>query len=334
MLSVFFYPGERPMKKCSAFLLLPIVVLRLFANSKKVGGQAIIEGVMMRYRQNVSWAVRKQTGEVVVEQFPFQSAAAKNHFWRAPIARGAASLYESLVLGYKALSRSMEIAIEEERADRGETGDPVKRKLVDSIVSTISLIGSLLVGIGLFMYLPMWVLSHFVPRDSALAFNFFSGSIRIALFLAYLLIISGWKDIRRVFEYHGAEHKAIFAYEDDKELTPENMRPYTTLHPRCGTSFLLLVALICILLFSIVDALVIRFIGPYPSVAVRLAVHLLLVPLVSGIAYEALKLSDRYRRLPVVGAVILPGLWLQKITTRPPDDGQLEIAARALKAVV
>jgi uncharacterized protein YqhQ len=322
------------MKKYAAILLFPVVAFRIFAKAKKVGGQAIIEGVMMRHRQNVSWAVRKQSGEIVVERFPFQSVAVKSHFWRAPIARGAANLYESMVLGYKALSRSAEIAIEEERTDRGEATDPAERKLGDSVISVISLIGSLLVGVGLFMYLPMWILSHYVPRNSALEFNFFAGSIRIALFLAYLLVISRWKDMRRVFEYHGAEHKAIFTYEDDRELTVENMRPYTTLHPRCGTSFLLLVALICILLFSIVDAAVIRFVGPYPNVGVRLIVHLLLVPLVSGTSYEVLKLSDRYRRLPIVGALILPGLWLQKITTRPPDDGQLEIAARALKAVV
>ena len=315
-------------------MLLPIVILRLFAKSKKVGGQAIIEGVMMRHRQNVSWAVRKQSGDVVVEQFPFQSVATKKHFWRAPIARGAVNLYESMMLGYKALSRSAEIAIEEERFDRGKSIDHAKRKLGDSIISVITLIGSLLVGIGLFMYLPMWILSHFVPRDSALAFNFFVGSVRIALFIAYLMIISGWKDMRRVFEYHGAEHKAIFTYEDEKELSLENMRPYSTLHPRCGTSFLLLVALICILLFSFIDAAIIRFIGPYPNVVVRLFVHLFLIPAVAGTAYEVLKLSDRYQRLPIVGVLILPGLWLQKITTRPPDDGQLEIAARALKAVV
>jgi uncharacterized protein YqhQ len=230
-----------------------------------------------------------------------------------------------MVLGYKALSRSAEIAIEEERFDRGKSIDSAKRKLGDSIMSGISLIGSLLVGIGLFMYLPMWILSQFVPRDSALTFNFFAGSIRIALFIAYLLIISRWKDMRRVFEYHGAEHKAIFTYEDGKVLTLENMRHYTTLHPRCGTSFLL---------FAFVDAVVIKFIGPYPNVVMRLFVHLLLVPAVAGTSYEVLKLSDSYQRLPIVRVLILPGLLLQKITTRPPDDEQLEIAARALKAVV
>jgi uncharacterized protein YqhQ len=299
-----------------------------------VGGQAIIEGVMMRGKQKISWAVRKQSGAVVVEQVPFVSAAAKNRFWRIPIMRGAANLYESLVIGYQALSRSAEIAMEEEREIKGETADPAKQKRNDKITSWLSFAFALVLSVGLFMYAPMWILSQFVPRDSALLFNTGAGIIRIALFLAYLITISMWKDMRRVFEYHGAEHKAIFTYEDDKELTLDNMRPYTTMHPRCGTSFLLLVALLCILLFSIVDALYIQFIGPYPYVATRLVVHLLLIPLVAGTSYELLKLSDRYRRLPVVGAMILPGLWLQKITTREPDDRQLEVAAEALKAAL
>ena len=140
--------------------------------------------------------------------------------------------------------------------------------------------------------------------------------------------------MRRIFEYHGAEHKAIFAYEDGKELTLDNMRPYTTLHPRCGTSFLLLTGIVCILLFAIVDALFISLFGPYPSVMVRVLVHLLLVPLIAGSSYEALKLSDRYKRVPLIGALILPGLWLQKITTKPPDDRQLETASAALRAVL
>jgi uncharacterized protein YqhQ len=238
------------------------------------------------------------------------------------------------MIGYKALSRSAEIALEEERQAKGGTADPVKQKSGDMIMSWAIFVFTLIISIGLFMYAPMWLLSHFIPPDSAFAFNIFAGIIRIVLFLAYLLLISLWEDMRRVFEYHGAEHKAIFTYEDDKELTLDNMRPYTTLHPRCGTSFLLLVALLCILLFSIVDALIIGQFGPYPHVSVRLAVHLLLIPLVAGSSYEMLKLSDRYRHLPLVGMLILPGLWLQKITTRKPDDRQLEVAAEALKAVV
>jgi uncharacterized protein YqhQ len=184
------------------------------------------------------------------------------------------------------------------------------------------------------MYAPMWILSHVVPADSSIVFNSLAGVIRIILFLAYIILISQWKEMRRVFEYHGAEHKAIFTYEDDKPLSLDNMRAYTTLHPRCGTSFLLLVALVCILLFSIIDAIFIQVIGPYPNTVIRLLVHLALIPLVGGTSYELLKLSDRHRRLPIVGALIMPGLWLQKITTREPDDSQLDVAAEALKAAL
>lgn len=314
-------------------ILMPIVALRLFAKPSKVGGQAVIEGVMMRGRRKVSWAVRNQSGLLVVEKFPFVSAASRSKWWRLPVIRGAANLYESLVIGYKALSRSAEIASEEPGADNNPA-EQQQHKANNAIASWASFGFAILVSIGLFMYAPMWILSHYVPADSAVLFNTLAGGIRIALFLAYLFLISLWKDMRRIFEYHGAEHKAIFTFEDGKELTLDNMRPYTTLHPRCGTSFLLLVSLLCILLFSIVDACIIAAVGPYPHVLVRFAVHLLLIPLVAGSSYEALRLSDRFRHLPVVGAIILPGLWLQKITTRRPDDRQLEVAAAALKAIL
>jgi uncharacterized protein YqhQ len=310
--------------------LLPQAAFRLFAKPKKAGGQAVIEGVMMRCGPNVSWAVRDPKGALVLERFPFVSATAKSRFWRLPIMRGAVNLYESLVIGYKALSRSAEIAGLEETAAGGSR----KNKVRDALAAWLSFGFALMVSIGIFMYLPLWLVSMVVPDDSALLFNTLAGVIRIILFVAYLMLISLWKEIRRVFEYHGAEHKAIFTFEDNRELTLDNMRPYTTLHPRCGTSFLLLVGILCILLYSVLDALFISLIGPYPHVAVRVAVHLLLMPLVAGTAYEALRLSDRYSRVPVVGALILPGLWLQKITTRPPDDRQLETAAAALKAVV
>jgi uncharacterized protein YqhQ len=314
--------------------LAPLAALRLSAQPKKVGGQAIIEGVMMRCGTNVSWAVRNPAGALVIEHFPFVPAASKSRFWRLPVMRGAANLYESLAIGFRALSRSAEIAGTEGSVAAAGPAGAQKQKTRDTIASWLSFGFAFIASAGIFMYAPMWLLSQFVPADSAVLFNTLAGFVRIALFVAYLVLISLWKEIRRVFEYHGAEHKAIYAFEDGKEPTLDNMRPYTTLHPRCGTSFLLLVALLCILLFSVIDALVILYIGPYPHVAVRFALHMLLIPLVAGTSYEALKLSDRYRRLPLIGAMILPGLWLQKITTRPPDDPQLEAAAAALRAVV
>jgi uncharacterized protein YqhQ len=303
-----------------------ILPLMLFAKNSKVGGQAIIEGVMMRGKHKISWAVRNPGGELVVERYPFVSLCKTYKILATPVMRGAISLFESLQLGYKALMRSAEIAMPEEQK-------PKEKNAKNSLSLIVSMLFAIAVMLGLFMYLPMFVAQLFL-KNSAVGFNFIAGGIRIALFLMYLVGISFWKDIRRVFEYHGAEHKAIFAFEDDKELTLENMRPYTTLHPRCGTSFLLLVALVCILLFSIIDMLVIHYLGPYPNVIARFLLHVLLIPLVSGISYEVLRWSDRNQRIFPVSLLIKPGLWLQLITTKEPDDMQLETASAALKAAL
>jgi uncharacterized protein YqhQ len=317
-------------------LLFPLQLLLSSPKKNSVGGQAIIEGVMMRGKNKVSWAIRKGPKEILVEEQEFQSVCKKYKFLGLPVIRGAVNLYESMAIGYKALSRSADVAVELEEQKKQDTTkiEKKKNKAADQASSVFGLILGLLISLGVFMYLPMWILSQFVPKESALLFNTLSGAIRILFFLSYLALISLWKDIRRVFEYHGAEHKAIFAFEDGKELTIENMRPYTTLHPRCGTSFLFLVILCCILLFSIVDALVITFIAPYPNTFARLLVHLALIPFVSGTSYEVLKFSDRYQNLPIVSFFIQPGLWLQKITTKNPDDTQLETASLALKAAL
>jgi uncharacterized protein YqhQ len=332
----YFFKRSFIMKRLFLQIFGAPVFWMLAQKKRKVGGQAIIEGVMMRGKDNVSWAVRKSESDIVVERTAFISAAKKIALLKKPVLRGAVGLFESVVLGYRALTRSAEIFEDEQRRQAEEDGKKIKErnKAGEKIMTGFSLVISLVLALGIFMYVPMWLLSKFVPKDSALLFNTLSGSLRIFFFLIYLIAISFWKEIRRVFEYHGAEHMAIFAYEDGKELTRDNMRNYTTLHPRCGTSFLLLVGIVCILLFSIVDALVIGFIGPYPSVLARFGVHLLLVPLISGTSYEILKLSDAHQNLPVVGWLIQPGLMLQKITTKTPDDAQLEVAAKALQAAL
>ncbi len=310
-------------------------VMHMLSASKKntVGGQAIIEGVMMRGKNKISWAVRKNPQEVVIEQENFVSIVKKYPVLKTPVIRGAINLYESLVIGFKALSRSAEIAEAEINAQSGNKEKKVN-PVLEKLYSFLSLSLSLVIMLGLFMYAPMWIFSNFVPKESALLFNILAGVFRIILFLGYLYLISKWKEIRRVFEYHGAEHKAIFAFEDGKDLTLENMKPYSTLHPRCGTSFLFLVGFICILLFSIVDALYISFFGPFPNVLFRFFIHIFLIPLVSGTSYEVLKLSDRYQNIAIVRTLIKPGLWLQKITTKEPDRDQLEVASLALKAVI
>ncbi|NLG16177.1 MAG: DUF1385 domain-containing protein [Fibrobacter sp.] len=311
-------------------LLFPLNFISA-ARKNTVGGQAIIEGVMMRGKNMVSWAVRKSPSEVMVEQMPFTSVCKKHKILSLPVIRGAINLFESLSLGYKALSRSAEIAEQYEQNDKaGKKKNPTMEKLY----SFISFAVAMLISVGIFMYAPMWIISQFIPRESAFLFNSLSGALRIVLFIGYLILISMWKEMRRVFEYHGAEHKAIFTFEDGKELNYENMHPYTTVHPRCGTSFILLVGIVCIFLFSIVDALYISIFGPFPNVLARLLVHLSLVPLVGGTSYEVLKLSDKYKEVPLVGLLIKPGLWLQKITTKNPDEHQLEVASLALKAVI
>ncbi|HMA63779.1 MAG: DUF1385 domain-containing protein [Fibrobacterota bacterium] len=299
-----------------------------------VGGQALIEGVMMRGKEKISLAVRRGPDDILIEEEHFVSVTKKYPILKLPVLRGTVNLFESMVVGYKTLSRSADIITEAENAK-----DPTKKqkktsKAMESFYSILSLVISLVIAFGLFMYAPMWLISQIVPKESALLFNTLAGIFRIALLIGYMALISMWKDVRRVFEYHGAEHKAIFTYEDGKELTIDNMKAYTTLHPRCGTSFLFLVGFICILLFSIVDAVYIMNFGPFPNIFTRFLLHIALIPIVSGTSYEVLKLSDKYQHIPLIKAAIMPGLWLQKITTKNPDETQLEVAAKALKAAI
>jgi uncharacterized protein YqhQ len=308
-------------------LFWPFFWLQSNSTKKHVGGQALIEGVMMRSKQNVAWAVCKIDGTVIVEKMPFISIVKKYKILSLPIIRGFINICESLKIGYKALSRSAEIASD----DSSNSSVKQKNNTKDKIIMFFSFLFALFVSIAIFMYLPMFVSQLFFSK-TALAFNISAGIIRIFLFLLYLFLISLLKDIRRVFEFHGAEHKAVFAFEDNKELTVENMKPYSTLHPRCGTSFLLMVAIICIFLYSIIDSFFITFIAQYPNVATRFLVHILLFPIITGISYEFLKLSDKFQNIFFVKILILPGLYLQKITTKEPNEKQLEIAATALKA--
>ncbi len=297
------------------------------SHEAKVGGQAIIEGVMMRSKENVSWAVQKPSGEIAIESLPFISLSKRISLLGKPVFRGVISLVESLQLGFKALSRSAELAAEEPDEKKEKTWK-------DGAANALSIGIALVISFGLFLYLPLKVLSFFVPQESALLYNLLAGGIRIIFFLTYLVAISMMKDIRRVFEFHGAEHKAIFAYEDGKDLTIDNMKPYTTFHPRCGTSFMLLVALICVGIFAVIDGLIIHFIGPYPNTVIRTLVHIAFIPLVSGTSFEILRLSDRYRNFGPIRLLVQPGLWLQRITTKEPDDTQLNVASKALEAAL
>ncbi|MFP4522309.1 MAG: DUF1385 domain-containing protein [Fibrobacterota bacterium] len=312
------------------------------AGSKKppVGGQAVIEGVMMRGPAKVATVVRRADGSFSSESRDFVSLSKRNRFFGLPVIRGAVTLFESLSLGFSSLSFSADMAMEDEKKEKGEetSGEDGKKPLKERIMTALSFVFAFLMGIAIFMALPYFITGvlPFTKESNPAAFNLAAGFIRVVFFLIYVYSISFLKDIKAVFQYHGAEHKSIFCYEAGEELTVENCRKYTTKHPRCGTSFLLIAALSCIIVFAAVDSLIALFWRAYisPEWYLRVAVHIPLIPLVSGISYELLKFADKYKKNPVLAFFNRPGLLLQNITTQEPDDRQIETAIKSLKEVL
>lgn len=286
-----------------------------------VGGQAVMEGVMMRGPERVAVAVRRSDGTIVVKDHAFVSVMKRFKPLGWPILRGAVTLIESLVLGMKALSFSSDIAMEEENKKAGKKAD---KSIWDNIWMGLTVLLSFIIGLGLFFYVPL-VLTDLFPIESGILFNVIDGIFRVLIFLAYIYLISLWKEIKRVFEFHGAEHKSVFAFEDQKELSIESARSYSTLHPRCGTSFLLVVMLTSILVFMVL--------GRPETIADRL-IRIAFVPLIGGLSYEFIRFADRAPEKSVWRYFIFPGLWLQKITTKEPDDLQIEVALVALRCVL
>lgn len=284
---------------------------------KNIGGQAVIEGVMMKSPCAWTVAVRNPQGAIVVKREELGEGA---NILKRPIIRGVVGLFQAMSLGIKALNYSAEVSLEEEKVEKDT-------KL--SRFFTISL--SILLAMGLFFVLPLYMtklLGHVISavEQSSLVFNFVDGLVRIGVFIFYIFAISLLKDIRRVFEYHGAEHKVIHAFEAGIELTPENTRRFSTLHPRCGTSFLLIVMVMSIFIFS--------FIPNYWLFGDKLLSRLILIPLIAGLSYEFIRFSANFSDNPFVKFLIMPGLLLQKITTRPPSDEQVEVAIKALKEAI
>lgn len=277
------------------------------------GGQAVIEGVMMRGRHEIAVAVRRPDNEIVVDRSPVSSITEKFPFLKWPFFRGSVALVESMIIGMKALSFSANQAAEGEEEQLSSW----------EMFLTISV--AVVLSILLFVVAPTTVARLLYFLKSIALINLLEGLFRIAIFLIYIVAISKMKDIQRVFQYHGAEHKTINAYEAGEELTVENVKKYSQQHPRCGTSFLLIVMVIMILVFG--------FLGK-PSLPVRIISRILLLPVVAGISYEILKFSSRHMNSKIVRALIAPGLWLQKLTTREPDDSQIEVAIKALQTVL
>jgi uncharacterized protein YqhQ len=286
----------------------------------KVGGQAVIEGVMMRSPEYVAVAVRKPDDQIVLKKEPFLSWTKRNRILGWPLIRGGVVLIESLVLGIRALNFSSEVAMSE--AEDGRKKDKAGSDDHNKLLLAGTLILSLGLGFVLFFYVPL-LLTEWTGIKDGILFNLIDGGIRMTIFLVYLALISLWKEIRRIFAYHGAEHKSIFAFEAGRPLTVGDVKPFTTHHPRCGTSFLLVVMLVSILVFIML--------GRPDQITDRL-IRFLFIPVIGGISYEIIQLSTKKRGRWIASTLTAPGLWLQRITTKEPDDQMLEVALVALKA--
>lgn len=278
-----------------------------------VGGQAVIEGVMMRGKTHVAVAVRQPDGEINVDVRPVNSIADRYPILKKPFLRGVVSLVESLVMGMKALSYSAQVSGEEDEK-------------LDSKDMALTIAVSAGLAILLFIIIPTWSMRFITDfTQDHMALNLAEGVLRMAIFLAYIAAISSMRDIQRVFQYHGAEHKTIYTYEAGLPLKVENVRPFSTLHPRCGTNFLMIVMLISMFIFT--------FLG-WPNLVERIASRILLMPVIAGVSYELIRYAGAHTDNPLVRVAITPGLLLQKLTTRQPDDDQIEVAIASLKAVV
>ncbi|UCC80010.1 MAG: DUF1385 domain-containing protein [Candidatus Zixiibacteriota bacterium] len=314
-------------KSLVASLSIPLAALR--SVDKNVGGQAVIEGVMIRSPEKVSTSLRLSDGSIHTKTEPFVSITKKKKILNKPIIRGVISFVEMLVLGIKTLNYSAEIAARDSENKEPVIADRQSGKLDLAVALTV--IFSISMGLAIFFFLPILITQLLaIPRD-AVGFNLVAGAVRMLIFLFYIWSLSRFESFRRIFQYHGAEHKSIFAFESDLPLKVESTRGFTTHHPRCGTSFILIVALLAILTYSVSDTVFAVVIGHPPGLFERFSTHLLFLPMVAGLSFELLKLSGKTRSHPVTRFLIAPGLWIQRITTREPSDDQVEVALTALK---
>lgn len=298
-----------------------------------IGGQALMEGVMMRGPKEYAMAVRKPDGEIIVEKRPVASVLQKSKILKLPIIRGCISFFESMITGVKALMFSAEFFdVEGEEESQSKFDKWLDEKFGDKIkdiVIYVSVILSLVFSVALFFLLPNFITELIAKLTSIDVDGTFrtviEGIVRMAIFLSYILLVSQMKDIKRVFMYHGAEHKTIATYENGDELTVENARKNPRLHPRCGTSFLIFVMIISVIVFMLIP----KGLTWYN----RALFKILLLPVVAGISYEIIKFAGRHENW-FTKIISKPGMWLQYITTREPDDSQLEVAIASMKAVL
>lgn len=293
-----------------------------------IGGQAVIEGIMMRGPRKTTVVVRKKDGSTVKESYPTNKDGKPKWYNKVPFVRGIFNLVSSLAVGYKVLNFSASFIEDEEEEPAGKFEQWLMDKWgekANDYIMTISLVLGLGLSILLFFMLPTiltGLVQQWLPNDFVRALA--EGVIRVAIFLAYLWGVSFMDDIHRMYEYHGAEHKTIACYEAGEELTVENVRKYTRFHPRCGTSFMFLIMVISILIFSFLS---------WDSVAIRMVSRLLLLPVVVGISYELIKLAGRYDNL-FTKIISAPGLAIQRMTVFEPDDSMIEVAIEAMTDVI
>ncbi len=277
----------------------------------------MIEGVMMKSPDRIATCVRRTNGKIEARVRPYVSLSRKQKVLGIPVIRGAVNLFEQLFIGIGALTYSAEVV------SAGEEEVTEKKDWKTSLWTGLTVVLALGVGMLLFVWLPM-VIANLVGVKGSVLFNLVDGAIRLGIFFAYLMLLSTWKEMRRVFEYHGAEHKSIHAFEAGVALTVENVRKYTTRHARCGTSFLLVVMVVSVIVFI--------FMGRPETLLHRLR-RLLAVPLIAGLSYEIIRFAGRHQGGSLMRIVTAPGLLLQKFTTREPSDDQIEVALEALKHV-
>lgn len=288
--------------------------------SSGIGGQAVLEGVMMKNKNQYAVAVRKPDGDIAVDTKEFKGASEKYPFLKLPIVRGVVAFIESLMIGIKTLTFSASFYEEEEEIKK----ETESKKSGEGFSNFLIVFTSVLLAVGVFIVLPYYA-SQFLGKkiDSQTILSLFEGLIRIALFVGYVIAISQMKDIKRVFMYHGAEHKTINCIEQGYELTVKNVKRQPVQHKRCGTSFMLIVMFISIIFFMFI-----RVEAPW----LRLLLRLILVPVIAGVSYEFLKLAGRSDS-KIVDILSKPGLWMQKLTTKEPDDKMIEVAIQSVEAV-
>ena len=284
-----------------------------------VGGQAVLEGVMMRSPHAWGIAVRKPSGEIASHSEPIERPSEKRPWLGWPFVRGLATLGQAMTLGFRALRFSANVALDEVPREEGE-----KKIELSGWVAAVNILLSVGFFIFFYKFVPLLAATELKSRVAALnnniVFNLADGVIRVLLFLLFIWGISLWKDIRRVYEYHGAEHKTVFAFEAKDPLQTGAVQKYSTFHPRCGTSFLMTVMLISIAIYALV---------PYTTFWARFGARIALLPVIAGVSYEIIRFAAK-RRSSLFALMTLPGLWLQRITTQPPADGQVECAIHAL----